>query len=233
MKKYFFGGYYLMKLVPIKYGDQVDNISYTCSNCINHSLLGNWSYSWTTNNNSYLVDVKDDYAIDDSVVNAIRQWADQTFEDKRIGWIDLFNNFSAVQEYRTSFFTHLIDLKIMSIYFEEKEVTELLDAFQPLKGNGAIGLYENLQNETPEEQIPDQQVLGYDLIGIELDGSFHSFHCHSLAGALMERFGLTLNEYGLLNDTDNWSPVVEYMNDEGNGFEPVPWFYCKVKIFHE
>ena len=33
-----------------------------------------------------------------------------------------------------------------------------------------------------------------------------------------------------IRELDDWKPVVDYLNAEENGFEPVPWFVCKVKL---
>jgi hypothetical protein len=71
------------------------------------------------------------------------------------------------------------------------------------------------------------------IIGIEISGDFHSFHCHDISTDLTERFGLTLNEYGLFEGAEDWKPIMDYMNDENNGFEPVPWFVCKTKLINE
>jgi hypothetical protein len=42
-----------------------------------------------------------------------------------------------------------------------------------------------------------ETLIGFDVIGIELDGGFHSFHCHDLSTDLARRFSLEINEYGL------------------------------------
>ena len=59
--------------------------------------------------------------------------------------------------------------------------------------------------------------------------NFHTSHCHDVSEELTIKFGLYLNSYGLFEDTSNWKEVVDYRNDEANGFGPVPWFLAKVK----
>lgn len=51
-----------------------------------------------------------------------------------------------------------------------------------------------------------------------------------MAKDLSERFHLTLNQYGLFEDSPDWTSVKEYMNAEETGCEPVPWPVCKVKL---
>ena len=93
-----------------------------------------------------------------------------------------------------------------------------------------IGLWDNLSRDVPEVTDESEKTIGYDLIGVELSGEFHTFHCHDIAQDLVKNFHISLNEYGLIANDHNWEKLVEYMNDEENGFEPVPWFFVKVKM---
>jgi hypothetical protein len=105
---------------------------------------------------------------------------------------------------------------------------ELIGTFEPTKTNlGEIGISENLKQKIHENK--NDVCLGFDLIGIEDGGDFHSFHCHDMSKELIEKFGIEINEYGLINKTDKWKEMVEYMNDDETGCEPVPWYYVKIK----
>lgn len=233
MTSYYLGGYYLIQQRPIDFGSFKSEIVHTCSNCINDSLLEHWSYSWTTNNDLYIEEIKQDYLIDDETISSIRSWIDKAFNDKKIGWINLFKNIDTAKEYRHRFFSHLPETKILGIYFTGIEREKLLNEFKPQNENlGSIGLYDNLQKEMLEKSLKET-LLGHDIIGIEIDGSFHSFYCHDISKDLIEKFDLTINNYGLFEDSEKWQSVLNYMNDEQNGFEPVPWFVCKTKLATE
>jgi len=80
-----------------------------------------------------------------------------------------------------------------------------------------------------KNSLKEIEFIGFDLIGVESGGDFHSFHCHDLANELREKFGLELNEFGLIREMKNPQDVIDFMNDENNGFEPVPWYLVKVK----
>ena len=80
-------------------------------------------------------------------------------------------------------------------------------------------------NETQEGKT-----IGYDLIGIELSGDFHTFYCHNMADELKSKFSLEINEYGLIKNCSDWKSLTDYMNNDETGCEPVPWFYVKVKL---
>ncbi len=225
---YFLGGYYLIKLRPVAFGSLESKCLLTCSSCINDSLLDNWSYSWTTDNDKNLNDLTESYKIDKNVISELRAWVDIKLEEKKIGWIDLFRNLETAKAYRRNFFADVQDVKIIAIYFNEQEASDLVDKFEPEKEiQESIGLYQNIKNRTPEITDGNEIFRGFDIIGIELDGSFHTFHCHDLANELAEKFNIHINQFGLYDNIPNFQEVSEYMNDENNGFEPVPWFVVK------
>lgn len=225
---FFLGGYYLIKMRPMRLGR---NPVFTCSTCINDGFLDSWSYSWTTRNNDSIGEIRDAFQLDDQKIQSIRTWVDHAFDDKRIGWPDLFYDLETAQEYGNSFFSHITDKQIVSVYFSEQEAAALLSEFKPQKeGLGASGLFDALQKKASESLSGNETFIGFDIIGIEAGGDFHSFWCHDMAKDLTERFHLTLNQYGLFEDIPDWKAVTDYMNAEETGCEPVPWFVCKVKL---
>jgi len=234
MTSYYLGGYYLIRQRPIEHGSFKSKTVFTCSNCINDSLVENWSYSWTISNDSQIESIKEDYHINDEVVCSIRQWVDQAFDDKRIGWINLFGDIETAKAYKSQFFSHLPDIKIIGIYFNDEEIEALQHEFNPeVENAGPMGLYENLSKRIPERESSNEIFIGFDVIGMEIDGSFHTFYCHDIANDLTSRFDLTINNYGLFEDIDDWQPVLNYMNDEQNLLDLVPWFTCKTKLVTE
>ena len=227
--KYYLGGYYLTILKPKTYGDEKGSLIYTCSNCINDNIVDDWSYSWTTENNRQIDDVKKNYQFSDTQIDKIRNWVDNKHNDNKLGWINVFTDLETAMEYKNYFFPHFSDIKVMALYFDETERKEILDEFKPQsEKNGDIGLRLTLLKEIEEND--DEKFLGFDYIGIEIGGSFHTFHCHDIGKELSNKFGLTLNKLGLFDSNVNSKQVLDYLNDEENGFEPVPWFIAKTKL---
>lgn len=130
MKNYL-GGYYLIRLRPLRYGSQINNLVYTCSACINDNLIDTWSYSWTTNNNAQIEAIKADYLISANTVSEIRHWVDELYNEKKIGWPDIFADLENAKSYMQKFFSHLSDLKLFAIYFSENETESLIEGFKP------------------------------------------------------------------------------------------------------
>jgi hypothetical protein len=226
----YFGGYYLLRLRKFDYGRLKDKEIYTCSDCINDSLIKGWSFSWTIKGKDEIENIQRDFQINKETIDNILVWADKKLESKTVGWINVFADLETVKEYKNQFFPHLKDTKIFSIYFPDSEATDIIEEFKPKENNGTLGIWDNLTKKTLETNDPKETTIGYDLIGIEMSGDFHSFNCHDIADELIEKFGVTINNYGLIDEQKDWKPLTDYMNDEANGHEPVPWYVCKVKM---
>lgn len=216
-----------MKLRNSNFGTFQGENLYTCSTCINDSYMDAWSLSWTESGKKVNEETKSNFNIDEIKIITIQNWADQKFEEEKIGWISTFTDLKTLTEYKNLFFPE-DQAEILSINFAETETTELLSLFNSEKLSfQEIGLSDNLKNRIVENE--NDITIGYDLIGIEESGDFHSFHCHDLSRELIEKFGIEINENGLINENEQWQQMVTFMNDENNGFEPAPWFYVKVK----
>lgn len=226
----FLGGYYLIKLRPLEFGPHLGEFVYTASDCINDSLLGDWAYSWAARRKPSK-QAKESLRLSDEHLLEIRKWVESNHQKNLVGWVNLFSTRDSVLEFKHKFFSHLDNLQAISLYFDSGEADEIIEEFKPRSEvEGEIGLYHNLSKHIPEEAQPDEILIGYDLIGIEAGGSFHSFHCHGIGQELEQRFGLVLNKYGLFDVHNDWKTVLDFLNDEENGCEPVPWFVAKTKL---
>ncbi len=228
--KFYFGGYYLIKPGKANFGSIKDKEFLTCSSCINDTLLDTWAISWAAPIEHQVKKIREDYKISEEKQVAIQNWVDKKLEEKRIGWHQVFSDLETVIEYSDKFFSHVKDKEILQIFFSENERDDFITEFAPTKKeDGTLGIYDNLKKEIVEKEIDDEEFIGYDIIGVELGGNFHTFHCHDLGDELTTKFGLELNKYGLIKKIANHKEIIDYMNDKENGFEPVPWYLVKVK----
>jgi len=195
--------------------------------------LGYWAYPWEKKPRKNSEHAETVFGFDKSQVDAVRQWVGEKAGANLISWQGVFMEKQIAAEYRSKFFSNIQNALLLAIYFSEDEKRDVLGEFKPESEKfGEIGIYQMLMKQSLESNADEESLIGYDLIGIEYGGDFHSFHCHDLADELTEKFGLVLNDVGLFNEFSNWKPIIEYMNDEENGFEPVPWFVVKVKLVH-
>ncbi len=226
-EKYYLGGYYLTKLKPKTSGADSGTVVYTCSECINDNLISDWSYSWAADNKN-IEEYRKKYLLSDTAVLSIQTWVNCAFDEGKVGWVNVFTELEAALEYRRKFFGHLPDIIVMALYFDEVERATIIDNFAPQGNLGEIGLRMMLMKEIAETD--DELLLGFDYIGIEFSGYFHTFHCQNIGTDLASHFNLSLNRYGLFDRALNSKQILDYLHDEKNNFEFVPWFITKVKL---
>jgi hypothetical protein len=118
-----------------------------------------------------------------------------------------------------------------SICFDEEQQARFMAQCRPevqYENLRLTGLFEILSQKIPEHISDTEVFLGFDLIAVEVSGHLHSVQCQDWL-ELIPKFNLHLNEWGLLDECENWQQVLDFLNDDTNGYEPLPWFVVKVK----
>lgn len=230
MERNFKGGYYLIKTKPIDFGADKDKVVRTCSRCINFSIFDNWCLSWMNDK----LDENDKIELDltDDKIKEIQKWTDNKFDYGS----NVFPELKIAMEFKEKFFKSRNDIEIYSLYFPESDANLMINQFSEGENvdkfnfnNGNFELRNNLIKRTEEIDDINEEFLGYDFIGVECDGSFHSFYCHDITKTLIEKFSLKLKSTGLFEKPENSKEIREYLNHPETGLEPVPWYIVKVK----
>lgn len=223
MEPYYLGGYFLMKTKLFGWSPDTNGIVQTCSGCINTQVFDYWCRSWAA-------DQKAEIGLTNETAMKIEKWADQNFRDDRLKWSNTFSDLETVKAFKNLFFADRSDMNIYAIYLDETDANSLIAAFENEEHNkGEFGLRLNLRHKIEEAVNLTEELLGYDLIGVEFDGGFHSFHCHGIGRELAGRFGLTLNQHGLFSHIPDPEAVRSYLNSGTAPVEPVPWYIAKTK----
>ena len=229
METHYLAGYYLIKLKPLDFGDDVNKTIWTCGKCLNLSAFDNWCLSWTPDN----LDKKDKVVLNlsDEQIAKIHQWTDSRFSDLINGFKDL----STAIEFKNLFYNLREDIQILGLYFPPIDTELLIEDFGEGKNvdefnynNGNIEIRKNLQKLIVEQTNSDEEFLGYDFIGVECDGSFHSFYCSNITKTIIDKFNLTTNTYGLFDKVENMDEIRLYLNDPKSFLEPLPYYFAKV-----
>lgn len=229
MNNFYLAGYYLIKPLSQNNNKEIGGQILSCSRCINLTYFDNWCLSWM--NVQLSEDDLNKLQIDSEIVNQIQQWTDKRFQFGS----NVFPNIQMAIEYKNLFFKHHEDIIILGLYFDLEETEIFLDEFK--QGNnlkefnynsGDFALYHNLNRRIEELKSGQEETIGFDFIGVECDGSFHSIYCNNNIEKIINLFKLKKNEYGLFDKPINRKELSEYLNDPINGLEPVPWYIVKV-----
>lgn len=227
--QYYLGAYHLLKLKPLTFGKYAGQKISTGSRCLNESYFDSWALSWTPLEKKELIELKNEFDINKAQLKAIQEWADQKFNEKHLGWVNTFNDLETLREYQSTFFSDATDYETIGIYLPEDAVQAFKKEFAPQSENtGEIGILDCLIQEIPEV-LDKETFVGYDLIGMECSGDYHSFHCYNISDEIKDKFGVTINEKGLINEFENKQALLDYANNPDNGLPCVPWYLVKVK----
>ena len=225
--EFYLAGYQILKLKPLEYGSLKGQIIHTWSSCINFSIFDSWCQSWTKDKLSN--QDKFDLNLNDENIKKIQKWTDEKFENIS----NLFPSLELAIEFKRKFLNNKADFIIYSINFSEKDSNLLFNDFREdfhkndyNYNNGNFCLRKNLLKKNHEKD--DEILLGFDIIGVECDGSFHSFHCNDMSSILKEKFNLILNKFGLYDEIIDSNELRNFLKDDYY-FEPLPYYICKVK----
>jgi len=218
-----------MKINKADYGLIKNRELITASDCINDSYFDSWSFSWAIDGKEKLK-ISNEIGLSEERIGHLQNWVDQKYEQNKIGWQNIFYSLEELNEYKNKYFNDRDDLVTLGLSFPETETKDLIEEFKPqTEKDGEIGIRHALRQRTPENF--KGRFIGYDIVGIELGGTFHTIHCHDLQDELTNKFEIIFFENGLVKSCEDWNRITDYCNDESNGLEPVPWFYCKVKRY--
>ncbi|WP_416437782.1 hypothetical protein [Phnomibacter sp. MR] len=229
METHYLAGYYLIKLKPLDFGDDINKTVWTCGNCLNISAFDNWCLSWAYEK----LDKKDKKALNltDEEIDKIHRWTDSRFSALVNGFSDL----ETAIEFKDLFYNSRDDIKILGLYFPQTDAELLIEDFKEGNhvdefnyNNGEIEIRKNLQKKIVERIDSNEEFLGYDFIGVECDGSFHSFYCSNITKTLTNKFNLTTNVFGLFDKVENPDEIRDYLNDPKSYLEPLPYYFAKV-----
>lgn len=224
--KFFLGGYYIIKLnknppvIPIK------NIC-TISDCINNLIPGINGLSWVNSSENDINNLKNNLAINEEKFKQLQKWITQKFKDNEFTFSGTFREIKTAKEFIKKFIVNKENIKLIGIYLSEEYIEEFIKDNCTEKQSD----YEICSElKLKKEEESKGKLKGYDLLGYEIGGYFHTLHCHNLKHELIEKFNINFNENELISEYEDAKKIVNYMNNEA-GAEPVRWDIWKIKEF--
>ena len=232
METFYTAGYYLIKLrsqtLAWLKGQKVS----TCSGCINLLAFDFWCFGWGSEPNAETIK---ELELSEDRIKSISSWTNDHVRRKEIIWGNVFPTLELATEFQSEFYPGRQDIGIYCLEFSETDRRSLNTDFAPGNqsaynyNNGKICLRDYLLAGNKEIENDQFEFLGFDLIGVEGDGGFHSFHCHGIYHILGSQFGLKMNDHGLFDQIPDPESLRNYLNEPDTPVEDVPWYIVKVK----
>jgi hypothetical protein len=118
---------------------------------------------------------------------------------------------------------------LIGLSLETQIAVEFIRDEEPGTGSG-VGVWTALTQGV--RLNPGGALRGFDVLGMEDDGSFHSFSCNDLELTFAQKFGIVFNEHGLIDIYVKAVAASDYANEDEAGAEPVPWYPFRVDEYN-
>ena len=218
---FFVGGYFLVQgfhSKGIKALQMMPDIFWTCSRCFCDIYPDPTDFDPHSTHHKEMIKKLN---LNQEEFKTLNSRVTDMLDKNELEWPNIFLDISAARQFYSKYLNHLPEIKLLSFALSEPYLSEYLEENKHKTGNNGCGAYTLLQRRQLVD--PTAIIRGFEILGEEYGGGFHTFFCNNLQKAYVKKLGLTLNTNGLL---DNYEDAIEAFNytilDEV-GAEPVYW----------
>lgn len=194
----------------------------TVSDCSATVHPEDWALPWCDSTPDELREARSALGLDDSGLEELRSWVARALDQGRYGWPSVFYELGDAREFLGRFLGSLQRLRIVGLSMARDVATEFVDQEGPPDGKGGSGVWTMLGRK--KRLSRRLKPLGFDVLGAEWGGSFHTFSCNSLERELNEELGVTFNEWGLIDDYSKAVMASDHVNRDDVASEPLDWY---------
>lgn len=224
-RDYIYFGSYVLQLDP----HPDFGVIWTPSGHINTSCLEDWVFDWKSTRPKNVPERMTEIGLALPLFEKLRHFANDAFEQDRVGWANCFRSPECALEYYCKFFEGRDDVVVLSLFSEHSEGNELAKyGYRDEPNIGNDGYVLNLREQRPEASVRYDRALGYDIIGIEIGGFLYTSYCHGNPVALFKGFDFAMNAFGLFEYSPDLDRMAEYARSTDSGFDWLNWTWVKV-----
>lgn len=191
------------------------------SSCFAEFLPDAWAVSWVACSDVERVSAMSKLGIPLAQLPSLLRFMTDALDRGDLGWPCTWRSLAAAQRAKATFASHVSDFLIVELGVPKDLVDGLLSALAPGPNEGETGIYSQLRART--RVVSQGQPLGWEVLGAEVGGSYHSWLCNGLHEEAAKRLALAPGAYGLLPTQEQARDLLRLI-DQGIGAEPVPWF---------
>ena len=218
------GGFYVARIVnrPREMSDvMLPDRLLTLSSCLTDFFPDAWAIEWASYSEAQRIAAAAKVGLRANDLPALIRFATDALESGQLGWPCVWQSSAAALESVARFDCSPVELAILELGIPIDVVEELLAELAPKPREGEPGLYTRLRRGEPLDAAGTP--VGWELLGLEHGGEFHSWLCNSLQDALAAATGAKPGPFGLL-ETEEDARALDALIANGLGAEPVPWF---------
>ena len=149
---------------------------------------------------------------------------DRLHEAQKIVWPGVFASVEEARAYFRKYLARLTDVRLLEIALPEIYFEPALASSAPSRANEAESALHFMLSRKRKTAALAGTALGYEILGIEDGGHFHSFLCNQLQNEYSRELGITMNAAGLIDRLEDAKKATELTRRDDVGAEPVDWF---------
>ncbi|MEI7768528.1 MAG: hypothetical protein WCI67_01005 [Chloroflexales bacterium] len=188
--------------------------------------------AWTHKTPEEVATLKGTMHLSDATLADATTAATDAFDAGHLGWPSVWLDPTHAQAFYASHLRHLDHLKLLGIALPEVYADQALQEYTPASAQmGETGVYTMLRRG--QRLSAGASLRGYEILGSEIGGDFHSFACNGLEAAYTDTLAITLNAHGLIAAYDDAVQAASYTNRDSTGAEPglwLPWLVFEASL---
>lgn len=226
------GGFFLTRILerPPGLGDGTlpDRIL-TLSSCLTELFPDAWAVEWVLIPEADRIAAAAKVGIGESALPDVLRYMTAAIAGETLDVFSVWRSLAAARAAASTFGLDPAAFAIVELGVQAGDVDDLLADLAPGPSEGAMGIYLSLRERRP---LHENGVLaGWELLGAESGGDFHSWLCNSLQNEAARQLGISPGALGLLQSAED-ARAVAALIASGIGAEPVPWFAAQL-VRHE
>jgi hypothetical protein len=224
LERFISGGYVIGRRVPrpacMSQGLLPDQII-SMSSCITEFTPDTWALQWCGLSAQEQIAEAGKFGIPPGSVGSLVEKMTRAFDTGEFLWPCVFPTIRLAREFFEAFIPEPQQAIILGAGIHEELAPGFLDAAEAPPDHNPPGVYRCVARGAPVET--EGRRLGWEVLGYDWGGSFHSWLCNGLETEVFERLGIRPGSHGLLQSWPEAQAAAEFCaSDEAKG-EPAVW----------
>jgi hypothetical protein len=180
---------------------------------------GPWALPWVDQSEAHRRE-RAAFGIDEVSLPEVFTWMEEKRNAGEWGWPRIFTGLPPAREFLARFHP-TAGPTIIGLGLALEFLDPLLDEHPDEPGMAVYGYVQTLRRGQP--LAAGGVELGYEILGEDLGGDFHSWHVNYLEPLVHQELGFEVNRYGLIDDLQAARSAAEFIGRPDVPSEPVSW----------
>lgn len=202
-------------------GELMPERFFTFSSCLTVFLPGTWALDWVDMPDAKRHESAEKFGFNKTSLPSLIGRTVAANESGEHFWPNFFSSLEYARAFVRQFqLSSEAGPTLLGLGIRDADCHLVLDEFEGCFSFGAM-----TDSTLPIERAGGD-MLGWEPLGIECSGTFHSWLCNGIEKAAADKFGIRPANNGLLSEETQAVMIADAINAGELSGEPVPWYAC-------